>query len=156
MRKYLLVLPLLCLFFSAGFALAQDDSKSNDDAKMPVIEKLLALENNDQSEGQMVEALTGELKEAMSSVPPSFWTKEQDVLKAELPKFHDAIAQVYAKNFSLDELQAIVRFYKTPAGKKFAVKLPTITMESQQAGLKWGQQIAAKVREDLKADGYGN
>lgn len=70
----------------------------------------------------------------------------------------DQFARVYALNFSMDELQEIVKFYESPTGAKLAAanaslngSLKTV-MDVFEVNLK--QEFFAKVRAELKAAGY--
>ena len=58
---------------------------------------------------------------------------------------------------SLEELNAIVAFYKSPAGVKFIAVQPDIMRQSMTLGQRWGQQIGAEIeqeaREELKKRG---
>lgn len=65
--------------------------------------------------------------------------------------FSDVVAAVYHKHFTLDEIRGLVEFYQTPLGRKLAQELPTMTQESIQAGLKWGQSLAPRIEQRVRA-----
>lgn len=67
--------------------------------------------------------------------------------------FIDLVAPVYAKHFEEAELDALIEFYASPVGKKTIEKLPLITAESMAAGQVWGESIAKRAIEKLKAAG---
>ncbi len=48
---------------------------------------------------------------------------------------------VYQKYLDSSDLSELIRFYKTPVGKKFLFVMPTITQEVMQAGQVWGQSL---------------
>ena len=81
-----------------------------------------------------------------------------EMMNAQLGAFIDAMALVYARNFTADELRQIQAFYRTPAGQKLLEKLPAITQESFTVGNKFGQGIAnelrGKVIEELRKRGH--
>jgi hypothetical protein len=52
-----------------------------------------------------------------------------------------AVYPVYDRHFSLEELQAMTAFYRTPAGQKALRVLPQLTVESMQAGQQWMQSV---------------
>lgn len=58
----------------------------------------------------------------------------------------DAIATVYANNFTVDELRQIEAFYQQPVGQKLLEKVPVV---SQQA-MAIGQEIGRKAADDLR------
>ena len=142
------------LIFSAAIAYSQIPKGDDHGIKMKEIVKLLAVMNNQQSQDQMVQSLTDQFKEAMPKVPAAFWKQEEGALKGELPKLHEQIAEIYDHHFSVEELRGIIRFYKTPVGKRFNAELPQVTLESQQSSMKWGQEVANMIRADLGKEGY--
>jgi hypothetical protein len=70
----------------------------------------------------------------------------------------DQFARVYALNFTMDELQAIVAFYESPVGQKLATANASLNeslqrvMQVFEANLR--TEFFAKVRAELKASGH--
>ncbi|MFV0295209.1 MAG: DUF2059 domain-containing protein [Hyphomicrobiaceae bacterium] len=62
----------------------------------------------------------------------------------------DKIAVIYANSLSLEDLQAVAAFYKTPTGKRFVAALPNITRQSMIAGRDWGAKIGAEIDRDAR------
>jgi hypothetical protein len=58
-------------------------------------------------------------------------------------------AAIYASNFSAEEIRQVTAFYRAPVGQKFLDKLPAITQASMAMGQKWGQSIAAEMRDKI-------
>jgi len=58
---------------------------------------------------------------------------------------------IYHKHFTIDDLQQMVAFYKTPIGKKMASLLPQVTQEGMIAGQKHGQSLGPLIQERLRA-----
>ena len=54
----------------------------------------------------------------------------------------NAVISIYRKHFTLEEINAIVAFYRSPAGEKLARDFPVIMLQSLKA--------AAMVKEKLK------
>ena len=54
---------------------------------------------------------------------------------------HDATAHVYAKYLTEADLEALVAFYKSPAGQKYIAALPEISQEAMKAG---GEKLGPK------------
>jgi uncharacterized protein len=73
-------------------------------------------------------------------------------------EFVDLVAAVYARNFTADEIRQVTAFYRSPVGQKFLEKMPVVTQESFAAGQKWGQAVAAEMRnriiEELRKRGH--
>jgi uncharacterized protein len=61
------------------------------------------------------------------------------------------IIPVYDKHFTQDEIRQLIAFYQTPIGAKFVAELPSLTQESMQIGMEWGQEIATKAVKKIQA-----
>ncbi len=81
-----------------------------------------------------------------------------EIMNSKLTAFAEAVAGIYAHNFSADELRQVTAFYKSPIGQKFLEKMPVITKESLTMGNKFGQEIATELRnrmiEELRKKGH--
>ena len=58
----------------------------------------------------------------------------------------DAVATVYATNFTTKELREIETFYRQPVGQKLLEKTHAVTLQSAQVG----QDAVRKATEDLR------
>ena len=56
----------------------------------------------------------------------------------------DDIAKIYAKHFTKEELNDLLKFYQSPTGKKSIKEMPSIMMESRQLGM---QKVASHMGE---------
>lgn len=69
----------------------------------------------------------------------------------------DGMAQIYANEFSEQELKDLVTFYKTPLGKKLLASEPRAIQFSMSYMNQWGQQFAGTVdqafRNEMKKRG---
>ena len=72
--------------------------------------------------------------------------------------FADEVAGIYARHFTVDELQQIIAFYRGPAGQKYLQQMPAISQESLAMGQRLGQEIATELRnrmlEELRKRGH--
>jgi hypothetical protein len=83
-------------------------------------------------------------------------------LRTELqPRFselNDEVARLYATNFSEQELNEILTFYKTPSGKKLLAEQPKVVDASMKFAQDWANklsdQVVAKMRDELKKRGH--
>jgi hypothetical protein len=77
----------------------------------------------------------------------------EDVFKKFVNKYltwdlvSDKISELYAKEFTTEELQQLTAFYKTPLGKKFDAKQSEIFFKGEQIG----QQLALAHQAELKS-----
>ena len=79
-----------------------------------------------------------------------------DAFQPRLSELSDIMAVIYAKNLSMEDLQALVAFYKTPTGQRLIQKLPTLAGESRVAV---SRTVVGEVRqrmiEELRKKGIG-
>jgi hypothetical protein len=73
----------------------------------------------------------------------------------------DVLAQfekIYDVNFSEEEIEAVLTFYKTPLGNSVMHKLNAIAPQTAALGQAWGAQVSKRVlgrmAEELHKKGY--
>ena len=128
-----------------------------DPATLAAARDLMILTRTDEMAKQMVTALINNLLPLIAKANPG----QNDAIKAlmekyfvpaliaDFPLLRDKIAILYAQNFSLDELQKLAAFYKTPAGQKYISIAPSIAVQAMQFGRQWGVVAAAKAVKGL-------
>ncbi len=76
-------------------------------------------------------------------------------LVSRRPELDDYLARVWASGFSNDEMQALIDFYSTDVGKKFARLQPQLLAVQTAAAEEWAKSVAAemeqRVRDELSA-----
>ena len=70
-------------------------------------------------------------------------------INARSDDFVDAIALIYARNFTVDELHEVTAFYSSPIGQKFLARMPLIAQETVAMGQRFGQEIAGEMRRRM-------
>ena len=61
-----------------------------------------------------------------------------------------ALAGIYAKHFTENELRDIVRFFDSPTGAAWLDKRLLIQTDSEQLGLEWGKLLTKRVFQRVK------
>jgi hypothetical protein len=79
----------------------------------------------------------------------SFMPILADKMGSRLGELENAIALIYASNFTAAELRELTAFYKTSTGQKFLQKMPTVTAQTMAAGQKFGQSTAADAQKQI-------
>lgn len=125
-----------------------------DPAKRQQVEELIRLTGVNAIMGQMVDQCVALAKSHNPTVPDSFWQQERRTLVSDAGTINEAQIAVFAKNLSVEDLQALVAFYKTPAGQHYIRVLPAMTQESMQAMQAWAKQASAQTVQRLRAAGY--
>jgi uncharacterized protein len=108
--------------------------------------------------------LTGQLAQSFVAIAPDKASEIREVFGQLAVKFVDRkgelieqIAAVYADKLAMEELSALIAFYKSPAGMKFVTVQPDIMRQSMMLGQRWGAQLGREIeqeaREELKKRG---
>lgn len=88
-------------------------------------------------------------------VPEQFWAEfKEEFIKISTDELVVLFAPVYARHLTSKDLDDIIAFYQTPAGKKLASSQGAITAESMSVGQEWGAVLGEKVLKKLKEKGY--
>jgi hypothetical protein len=102
-----------------------------------------------------IKGMISNFKLMNSSVPEEVWKEfENELLNTSVDDLVKQFAPVYEKHLTEADLNDIIKFYSTPAGKKLAEKTPILTQESMAVGQAWGQAAGQKVMMKLKEKGY--
>lgn len=102
---------------------------------------------------QMTDALRSARPDIPSDVMDILPKAIDEVVAAEMTAaggFADLVVDVYQRHFTHEDVRGLIAFYETPLGRKLSDRLPAMTQESMQAGMKWGVSIAPKIQERVK------
>lgn len=131
---------LACALFLSTSVFAQNASQES-------IDKLLKVSNAEQMVTSIHTQLDTSMKAAMTQALKSsdagadaekyaeaFAKKMSEEVKAELSweKMRDLYRQIYAESFTQEEVDGLVAFYESPAGKAFVAKMPVVMQKSMQ------------------------
>jgi uncharacterized protein len=130
-----------------------------DPAKEAAIRHLLDI-TGESKEGQNISTgMTNQVHTVMGrSIPPDQLPKFMDTFTA---KFNagappnavtDAMVAIYARHFSLEDIQAMTKFYESPVGQQMVKEMPDVSRESQTAGMQMDQKVAMQVLWGMEDD----
>ena len=88
-------------------------------------------------------------KEAMPQVPAEFWGRFEERMVKGAPELGDSIAVIYARSFSLKELQELATFYRSPVGRRLVAVQPHLITESTAVGQRWGARLGEEIADEL-------
>lgn len=121
-------------------------------AKRAQIKELLLLTGAAKHGLRSLDQLIQSYQSMLPQVPARFWSEyraqfdEQAMLELLIPP--------YDKYLSQDDITALLAFYRSEAGQKFARVMPDIQRESRLAGQRWGLRLAQAIEARLKSEGY--
>ncbi|MGB9045609.1 MAG: DUF2059 domain-containing protein [Pseudolabrys sp.] len=70
-----------------------------------------------------------------------------EAMNARVMELLGPIADIYARNFTVNEMHQLVAFYRTPAGQKFLDKSSVVTEEMATVGQSIGHTIGREMHE---------
>jgi uncharacterized protein len=130
-----------------------------DPAKEADIRQLLNLVGGTAAINQVMDGMQTNMKASLANLLPPGAYREQLVnlffekfrSKADISQLIDIAVQVYDKYLSDDDVKGLIQFYSTPLGKKTLSILPKVTVEMQNSGLKWGQDLGRESMQEVLA-----
>jgi hypothetical protein len=76
-------------------------------------------------------------------------------LVSRRPELNQFLAKIWASTFTVEEMEELVEFYESDAGKKFADVMPQLlavqTAAAQEWGKSVGEELTARVSQELRA-----
>ncbi len=115
-------------------------AQNNDDAYGKALRTYM------ESSGSMAsfEAAINQLFMMAGNVPAE---KKSEIRTQAFDKLIDLMTPIYQKHISLQDLDAINRFYQTPEGRHIAEAQPKIAVESTQVGQQWGMWLQSAIQD---------
>ena len=120
-----------------------------DSARLAAARELLAASGAVDVMLNVIKANLPAAQQASPQLPPQFWTRFRDTIALAAPALVDSVAAVYARTFTLQDLQQLAAFYETPVGQRFRDLQPKIVAESAAIGQRWGARIGAAIGASL-------
>ncbi len=112
-----------------------------DPAKDAAIRRLMDITETSKMGENIANYITGKVHDGAShAIPADQFSKFMDTFSqkfsAGLPPtaVNDAIVAVYAKHFSLDDIQALTKFYDSPIGQRLVKEMPEVNQQMAIAG----------------------
>lgn len=147
MKNTLAIVALFMLFtFSA---LAQNDKQYEN-----TLSEMFEVSGSEATFSAAIKQMISMQKQQNPNVSADIWNElEAEFLKTSMDDLVSMLVPVYKKHMTLADLQGLIKFYKSPVGKKFAEKTPMITAESMQVGQQWGMKVGQALVAKLKGTG---
>ena len=143
------------------FLLALTPVLADEASKRARIEEMLSITNAESMTNQMLEQVRGM---AFQNSGPTDASAKQlqnrifDLLKQELAwaKMKPEYVKLYDELFTEEELDAIVAFYRSPAGQAMTKKMPQLVQRSMQLSQRRMNDVMPKVKQLLEEAGATN
>ncbi len=148
MKKHFILIFLTALLSTSLSAQTDKDYSAT-------LKEMFTLSGSEVSFQAAIKQLFTIYREQYSTIDQDIWNDfEKEFMKTTLDDLTEMLVPVYSKYLTIEDLNALIAFYKTPAGKKYAKSTPEIMKESMQVGQQWGMKIAQEFQAKLKEKGY--
>jgi uncharacterized protein len=138
---------------------ADKPAEKLDPAKEAAIRHLMDITETSKMGEGLNAAITRQVHDVMGRAIP------QD----QLPKFMDTFSQkftvsapssavtdsmvpIYAKNFTMEDIQGLIKFYESPLGQQVVKVMPGVVQQSQTAGAAIDQKAAISTLRSMSSD----
>jgi uncharacterized protein len=153
----------LAVSLALGLALtgipAGAQSPAPSPAAIAAAKEILAMKNVSAMYSSAVPSVVQRTKDALLQTNLNYQKDLEEVslivaksLAGREKEIGDGMAQIYARDFTEQELKDLVTFYKTPLGQKLLTQEPRTVQESMAYMTKWGQNFAEIVNGQFRAE----
>jgi hypothetical protein len=141
-----------------GLALATTArAQEPDPAALAKAKEFIAAAHSDKLADQMLTLMEKPLSQLVENVNPGRGKETADLLREKLfpamrerlPEFTDLAARIYAKHFTVADLEQLIAFYGSPIGKKLVAEQPAMLTEMSAVAQAWGQNLGLEVMRKL-------
>lgn len=91
------------------------------------------------------------MQQSLPCVPSSYWQGYMDANGTQ--QFIGRLVPIYQRHFTADEIEGMLKFYRSPLGQKVITEMPTTMGEANQAGLQWSKERSDQMIAELKQKG---
>ena len=91
------------------------------------------------------------MQQSLPCIPASYWQGYMDANGTQ--QFIGRLVPIYQRHFSAEEIDGMLKFYRSPLGQKVITEMPTTMGEANQAGLQWSKERSDQMIAELKQKG---
>jgi hypothetical protein len=91
------------------------------------------------------------MQQSLPCIPASYWQNYLDANRTQ--QFIGRLVPVYQHHFTADEIEGMLKFYRSPLGQKVINEMPATMAEANQAGQQWSKERSDQMIAELKQAG---
>jgi hypothetical protein len=164
-KRMMAAVALLVTLLIPGMALAQAQAPAPPPEALATARELITASRAVDNFKLLLPSLVQQIKPVIVQGRPQV-EKDFDALvpallesiKARLGDLIEAVAVIYATNFTVAEMKELIAFYRTPIGQKLLEKGPVIAQQSMVVGQKFGAELGGELQSrmirELKKKGH--
>ena len=159
-QRFLACMIVLLLAFAPVASHAQT-SQSNADrqARIAAALDMMTVAGSEKQFDQLMPLLVANMTRAFIGLAPGAAAEIRQVMGEVVKRFADRkremvekIAELYAAELTLEELQELTRFYKSPVGAKFVAIQPSLGRQTIALGQQWGEKIGREIDQEARRE----
>ena len=134
-------------------------AQSPDRARLNAAKEMMLQSGAVRQFDEAVPLMLDQMRQGFTSVAPDKGKEIREVFELLVPRFLqrkgeliDQIAALYAAELSLEDLNAVIGFYRSPVGIRFADIQPKILRESMQLGQTWGERLGMELHDEARRE----
>jgi hypothetical protein len=147
----------LCAFWGSLCPARADQPSA---AAIAKAKELLAASRTLETVGSTLEPISESVTTLIEEVNPGCGPQIVEIMRKyfdpefrrRLPEFIDQTAVIWARHFTIDEMDKLIAFDRSELGQKVIAQEPQILQESMIMGRAWGQSVAREVYEKIKPE----
>ncbi|MCZ6502988.1 MAG: DUF2059 domain-containing protein [Gammaproteobacteria bacterium] len=148
-------LLLLCLLLiNGGYINAEEEIAQ---AKMDAISELMQITGAEANSAQFSRLFTQQMLSILRANNPNISEKVVQIVTEEVARLvkeelqngslQAQIYPIYARYFTLEDLQGLIEFNKSPVGVKANKVMPRLMQDSVSAAQSWSENVGPKISE---------
>lgn len=120
---------------------------SFDTEKHIQIERLIELSGSAEQFDLIMDRVFLQYRSMMNEVPEDVWPIIKEELNGEMfNELMRSMIPVYAKHYSMEDIQAQIDFYESPAGQRMVKVIPEITDEVTLLSIQWAEKLNKEIQ----------
>ncbi len=151
-----------CMVILFSAAVCAEEAEKLTAEKKAALKELMDLTGASHMSQVFGEAFVQQMSASLRRARPDIDPRAYDILRQEVMavmreelddkgSLQALIYPIYNKYLTLKETRELIRFYRTPLGRKTIEVMPRMTREAMMVGQRWGQQLAPKIQERVLA-----
>lgn len=101
----------------------------------------------------MLPQILGIARGAHPQVPVEFWNEfeaeSRKIFTEAMPLFFESMIPIYDRAYLEEEIDQVLAFLRSPAGRKMVEAQPQLAAEGFRVGQVWGEQVARQALQNI-------
>ena len=113
--------------------------------KLALAKEMMQITGLDKMGPQILEGVGAQLKKDMGAEFGGFW--DDFTAAIDFGPLMDEMAPLYAKHYTMEELEQLLAFQKSPVGRKSIEIMPQMMQDIMPITMKWAKDLGEKAKK---------